>query len=58
MLEASLSNEDFKYFLEKARERDLILTGGSDFHGDRYEKLLLGEYYIGMDTIEKMEMIR
>lgn len=52
------SNEDFKYFLEKARERDLILTGGSDFHGDRYEKLLLGEYYIGRDTIEKMEMIR
>ena len=52
------SNKDFKYFLEKARKEDLILTGGSDFHGDRYEKLLLGEYYIGIDTIEKMEMIR
>lgn len=52
------SNDDFNYFLDKSKANELIITAGSDFHGDRYKNILLGEYYVGIDTIRQMEMMR
>ncbi len=49
---------DVSYFLDKCRDENLIITGGSDFHGDRYKNILLGDYYVGINTINQMEMMR
>lgn len=50
------SADDFRYFFDKAKKNKLIITGGSDFHGDRSKDILLGDYYVGIDTINQMEM--
>lgn len=52
------TEDDFKYFLNKAKSQNLIITGGSDFHGDKTKDILLGEYYVGINTIKQMEMIK
>lgn len=46
------SKEDVHYLIEFAKRNNLLITGGSDFHGDRgYNELLLGKYYVGANTI-------
>lgn len=52
------SYKDFKFFSNKAEKNNLIVTGGSDFHGDRSKEIILGDYYVGIDTINQMEMKR
>lgn len=52
------NSEDLNYLLNKAKNNNLIITGGSDFHGDRYKDILLGDYYVGVNTIREMEMIK
>ncbi len=49
------SNSDVSYLIEFAKENNLIITGGSDFHGDRGKnRLLLGQYYVGKNTISQL----
>lgn len=50
------SKEDFQYLFARAKKNNLIMTGGSDFHGDRSKEIILGDYYVGIDTINQMEM--
>ena len=52
------SKDELDYFLRKAKDENLIATGGSDFHGDRSKTILLGKYYVGINTIKQMEMMR
>lgn len=51
------TNEDFEFLLNTAKKNNLIVTGGSDFHGDRTKDILLGEYYVSLETINQMEGI-
>lgn len=46
------SAEDEKIYKEIASQNNLIVTGGSDFHGD---KPLLGKYYISLEDIPVMK---
>ena len=44
------------YLLQKSRENDLIITGGSDCHGELFHgETLLGNYYIGLESILEMK---
>lgn len=52
------SGKEFKYYSNKAKDNNLLITGGSDFHGDRCKNILLGKYYVGIDTIKQMEMMK
>lgn len=52
------SKDQFDCFFDKANHNELIVTAGSDFHGDRSKNVLLGKYYVGIDTIRQMEMMR
>lgn len=36
------SNDDIDWFLSEANRRDLLVTGGSDFHGGHQEELAIG----------------
>lgn len=53
------SKEDVLYLIEFAKKNKLLVTGGSDFHGDRNDDgILLGQYYVGLNTILQLkEMI-
>ncbi len=46
------TNEDEKYFRQLAKEANLIITGGSDFHGDRG---VLGDISVNLDNIPRMK---
>lgn len=46
------SSEDEKFYRSLATKNNLIITGGSDFHGD---KPLLGKYYISLQDIPIMK---
>lgn len=51
--------KDVTYLIEFAKKNNLIITGGSDFHGDRnYNKLNLGKYYVGINTILQLREAR
>lgn len=48
------SKEDIDNFLHIAKSNNLIITGGSDFHGDQDNiNSLLGKYYINIKNIPK-----
>lgn len=50
------SKKDVLYLIEFAKKNNLVITGGSDFHGDRGQgQLLLGEYYVGENTIQQLK---
>ena len=51
--------KDILYLIEFAKKNNLVITGGSDFHGDRgHKQLILGRYYVGINTILQLkEMI-
>lgn len=50
------NKKNVKYLLDIAKQNDLIITGGSDFHGNRkFGEYLLGQYYINIDDIPKMK---
>lgn len=42
------NKDDTEYLISKTKENNLIITGGSDFHGDQP---LLGKYYVKIDDI-------
>jgi len=46
----SASNEDAKWLYTLARKYGLLVTGGSDFHGDRSMRTTIGEYPSGWTT--------
>lgn len=49
------TEDDTEYFTEIAIRNDLIITGGSDYHGDLLMgELILGEYYININEIPEM----
>lgn len=49
------SVEDTEYFIELARKKNLIITGGSDYHGDLVGgELILGKFYIDINEIPVM----
>lgn len=46
---------DTDYFIKLARKNNLIITGGSDYHGDLVDgELILGKFYIDLDEIPEM----
>lgn len=50
------TSEDVLVFKAIAKKHDLIVTGGSDFHGDRNnDKIILGQYFVGRETILKLQ---
>lgn len=50
------TKKDVAFSIDFAKKNNLILTGGSDFHGDRGKgEILLGKYYVGTDTILQLE---
>lgn len=50
------SDYDTSYLIDIAKSKDLIITSGSDFHGDiNNAKSALGKYYVGIDTILEMK---
>jgi len=46
------TQEDTRYYTKLARERNLLLTGGSDSHGE--EPLLLGALDISLEYATKL----
>ncbi len=46
----SASNTDVKHLYRLAQKHELLVTGGSDFHGDRSMKTPIGEYPAGWRT--------
>lgn len=50
------SEEDTDYFINIAKLNNLIVTGGSDFHGDIINgELLIGKYFIDINTIPQFK---
>ncbi|MBZ2173810.1 PHP domain-containing protein [Schnuerera sp. xch1] len=50
------TKEDVKFLLVIGKKNNLILTGGSDFHGQKISgEYLLGKYYIRIDDIPVMK---
>lgn len=50
------NKEDVLYLIKFAQKNNLLITGGSDFHGDsEHGQPLLGEYYVGLNTILQLE---
>ncbi|MBE0600860.1 MAG: hypothetical protein IH607_03670, partial [Firmicutes bacterium] len=49
----SASQEDAQWLYEMARQHQLLVTGGSDFHGDRSMHTKIGEYPAGWLTWQK-----
>lgn len=50
------TNDDTNSLISKAKSNNLIVTGGSDFHGDLIDKdLLLGKYFVDIDTIPEFK---
>nr|WP_246566186.1 PHP domain-containing protein [Tissierella simiarum] len=48
--------EDVLYLLKVAKDNNLIITGGSDCHGDIiHGDTLLGKYYVNLDDIPQMK---
>ena len=50
------SKEDVEFFKNLARKNDLLITGGSDCHGQLFNnELLLGKFYIDEKEMLKIE---
>ena len=49
----SASKQDAKRLYTMACKHDLLVTGGSDFHGDRSMRTKIGEFPAGWDTWER-----
>ncbi len=47
------NDQDTKEFTQIGIRNNLIITGGSDFHGDKME--LLGKYYIDIESIKEFK---
>ena len=49
------SPEDVEMLLEVCRECDLLVTGGSDFHGPSVKKgIALGSVYVPLECVERL----
>lgn len=47
--------EDTDYFIKLAKKKNLIVTGGSDYHGDLVRgELIFGKYFINIEEIPEM----
>lgn len=52
------SDEDIKKYQSIARQLELIMTGGSDFHGEGVKPgIIIGKWGIGMDAVEQIEKL-
>ncbi|WP_353095241.1 PHP domain-containing protein [Tissierella praeacuta] len=50
------SKEDTDFLINLSKTNDLIITGGSDFHGDLINgELILGKYFVDIDTIPEFK---
>lgn len=50
------TKDDTDYLINIARSNNLIVTGGSDFHGDLIRgESLLGKYFVNIDTIPEFK---
>ena len=50
------THEDVVYFLSLAKKKNLLITGGSDSHGDLIDgEYLIGRYYVPVDNLMKGE---
>ncbi|SHE31549.1 hypothetical protein SAMN02745784_00320 [Tissierella praeacuta DSM 18095] len=50
------SKEDMEYLINISKSNNLIITGGSDFHGDLVNgELILGKYFVNIDTIPQFK---
>jgi hypothetical protein len=50
------THEDVVYFLSLAKKKNLLITGGSDSHGDLINgEYLIGRYYVPVDNLMKGE---
>ncbi len=49
------NEEQIRYFGEIARKNDLLITGGSDFHGGRKGNETLGHYTVAYDVVDKLK---
>ena len=47
--------DDIERYLQLAKEYDLVVTGGSDYHGERRPDLKLGGITVGNSIIEKIK---
>lgn len=45
-------------YIKLAQEHNLLVTGGSDFHGDAKPQLKLGSFRVPYDLVEKMKAAR
>jgi hypothetical protein len=43
------------FYLNLARTHDLLVTGGSDFHGDAKPELKLGSLKVPYELVEKLK---
>lgn len=50
------SKDDTDYLVDISKTNNLIITGGSDFHGDLINgELTLGKYFVNIDTIPEFK---
>ncbi len=50
------SKEDTDYLIDISKSNNLIITGGSDFHGDLInEEIILGKYFVNIDNIPEFK---
>ena len=49
------NRETSNYYLKVAEELGLLITGGSDFHGETYPQVKLGDVRVGEDLLKKLK---
>ncbi len=50
--------QENQYFLQKAEEFSLVVTGGSDFHGKTKPSISMGQYGMAGDGLELLDKLR
>lgn len=51
---SSFSKADTEYYIKLAKERDMIVTGGSDFHGENRKHVKIGDVNVPNEVFEDM----
>ncbi|MGO1470499.1 MAG: PHP domain-containing protein [Tissierella sp.] len=55
-IQSKHSQKDVDFFKAFSHENNLLITGGSDFHGDKIGKeLLLGKYFVGEYEVSRIK---
>ena len=52
------SPEQNSFFVQKAKEYGLLITGGSDFHGKTKPSVYMGKFGLGKDGINMLEALK